>query len=130
MSIDGVWIKPTAEQAKWFNEGVDTAKAILRQQEAELAAVTTERDMLRNECREAREIVGLFARRDGMENAIKRAAASVDDTARLNWLYTMRLEFLFSYSGRGVDEAVITFRWPIEVDFRKAIDAMRGEVRL
>jgi len=46
MSIDGVWIKPTAEQAKWFNEGVDTAKEILRQQEAGLAAVTAERDAL------------------------------------------------------------------------------------
>jgi len=47
MSIDGVWIKPTTEQAKWFNAGVDTAKEILRQQEAELAAVTSERDRLR-----------------------------------------------------------------------------------
>ena len=47
MSIDAVWIKPTAEQAKWFNEGVDTAKEILRKQEAELATVTAERDSLR-----------------------------------------------------------------------------------
>jgi hypothetical protein len=47
MSIDAVWLKFTAEQAKWFNEGVDTAKEILRKQEAELAAVTAERDELR-----------------------------------------------------------------------------------
>jgi hypothetical protein len=47
MSIDGVWIKPTAEQAQWFNAGVDTAKEIILKQEKELAAVTSERDRLR-----------------------------------------------------------------------------------
>jgi hypothetical protein len=45
--FDGVWIKPTAEQAQWFNEGVDTAREIIIKLESKLATVTAERDALR-----------------------------------------------------------------------------------
>jgi hypothetical protein len=45
MSIDAVWLKFTAEQAQWFNEGVDTAKEILRQQEADVEAMSCRIDL-------------------------------------------------------------------------------------
>jgi len=77
MSIDGVWIKPTAEQAKRFNEGVDTAKEIISQLEADLAAATqqvedveaqltavaAERDALHRENTRLREALEVAARR-------------------------------------------------------------------
>jgi hypothetical protein len=45
MSIDVVWVRFTAKQAKWFNEGVDTAKEIILKQEADIEDMSCRIDL-------------------------------------------------------------------------------------
>jgi hypothetical protein len=83
MSIDGVWIKPTTEQAKWFNEGVDTAREIIIKLESKLAAVTADRDRLRRAAEIGREYAR-YSSNDYMCNqkAVLEDIAAIDAAMR------------------------------------------------